>query len=547
MANQIVITNVSQTIAPTPNALQRQGAFISQGATNTTPGALTLLTSAAGLTSILNGALALTSLSWLSGVATATAAAPHGFTVGDTLPVTIAGALPAPYNGTFLATVTGASTFTYVLTANPGSTPAAPAGTYTEADVAELVAMNTTFWAQGSQQAVWVLELGPGNAADGVAELTAWITANPGKFYSYLVPRSWAYSAAYLTMVAQFTAATAKTYFFTTMTLNNYQSFTSLMKSVFGVIEAPVTGAYPANVITAATYANGLVTFTTTTAHNVAIGDWFQISGMSPAGYNGWFKATLGTTGSTLVGLAPSALGSETVLGTLVANTYASAGIPATEFTAAAVFWVTLSYAPSTTNKVTPLSFAFLFGVTPFPTQGNSSLLTALRAANVNYVGTGSEGGISTAILLWGTNEDGNPFNYWYSADWIQITNDQNVSNAIINGSNDPINPLYYNQPGIDRLQKVSASTVNSGVSFGLVLFQAVQTALDGPALIDALDSGQFDGYTVVNAVPFVNYTAENPSDYSQGLYSGLSISRYVPNRGFITIVFNINISNFAS
>jgi len=140
------------------------------------------------------------------------------------------GAAPVAYNGTYYCTITGASTFTYPFDAKSGAgtTP----GVYTPEDVAELVAMATTFFAQSSQQAVYVLELGAGNIAAGVTFLTAWIAANPGKFYSYLVPRYWDGDASFLTMLGAFNALTAKTYFFVTTSLQNWQLYTAQMKCV---------------------------------------------------------------------------------------------------------------------------------------------------------------------------------------------------------------------------------------------------------------------------------------------------------------------------
>lgn len=87
----------------------------------------------------------------------------------------------------------------------------------------------------------------------------------------------------------------------------------------------PYIAAYAANVITAATYASGASTFTTTSAHGVAVGDYFTITGMTPAGWNGTYIAQTGTTGSTLVGiLQPTAQtatpGSVTVYGSLAAG-----------------------------------------------------------------------------------------------------------------------------------------------------------------------------------------------------------------------------------
>jgi hypothetical protein len=459
MANQIVTVNVSQTVAPTPSTLQKTGAFISQGATSLASGTYQLLTQLADLTSILNGALAVTSIAQTGGLATVTTAAPHGIPAGDSVEVTISGASPAAYNGTFLATYVSPTTFTYAV---PSGTSSPATGTikWTLEDVAELLAMGTTFFGQGSGQGVYVLELGTGTAAEGVTALSTFIQASPQFFYSYLVPRNWAAESTYLAFVATFENPTAKTYFFTTMTTSNYTSFTAQMKSVIGMVEAP--------------------------------------------------------------------------------------GIPAIEFSLASLFYWTLHYNPSATNKVTPTAFTFLFGVTPYPTTGNSVLLAALKAAGVNVVGIGSEGGISNALVFWGTTMDGRDFTYWYSVDWVQINIELNIANAVINGSNNPINPLYYNQDGINRLQAVAAATMASGVSFGLVLGNIVQTALDGNTLDQEIDDGTFAAQTIVNAIPFIPYSLANPGDFKIGKYAGFAIV-YTPNRGFTQIIFNVNVTDFVA
>lgn len=458
MANSIVTTNVSLTTAPTPSTLQSTGALISQGATTLAPGSYSLLTQLADLTPLLVGALPFSTVSWATNVATVTTTLPHGFTIGDTLTLVIAGASPSGYNGTYTCTVTSTTQFTYPLLTNPGTL--VTAGTYAPEEASELVAMATTFFAQGSQQAVYVLELGAGNATDGATYLTSWITANPGVFYSYLVPRYWDNNATFLSLASSLNGTTAKTYFFVTSTLGTYTNYTASMKSVMLFIEAP--------------------------------------------------------------------------------------NIPSTEFSAAAAFWATLHYAPSSTNKVTPTAFAFVFGVTPYPTKGNAALLATLKAASVNVIGTGAEGGISTTILLWGTLKDGNDFTYWYSIDWVSINVDLAVANAVINGSNNPINPLYYNQNGINRLEQVVATTMASGVTFGLVLNPVTQVQLTPEALTQALTQHTYGAATIVNAVPFVNYTAQHPSDYKTGVYGGLSVV-YTPTRGFVNIVFNVNVSQFVT
>jgi hypothetical protein len=458
MTNNIVNVNVSQTQAPAASTLQGTGAFISQGGTTTSVGTTALITQMSDLTAILKTGLALTSLTWSTGVVTATASAVHGFTIGDTFPLTIAGAVPVGYNGTYAVTVTTTTAFTFAIASNPG-TETTP-GTYVSGSVTELTQMATTFFAQGSNVSVLVLELGEGSPAEGVTALTTYITNNPVTVYSYLVPRNWDAVSSFLTLCTNYQSTTSKTYFHVTTTNTNYTSYTALQKAVMTTIEAPVIGA--------------------------------------------------------------------------------------TEFSAAAQFWQTLNYAPSSTNKVTPLSFSFVFGVTPYPRSGNGTKFAAWKAAGVNFIGTGYEGGISTAILFWGTTMDVKPFNYWYAVDWLQINIDLNISNAVINGSNNPINPLYLNQPGINTLQSVGAGTLTSAITFGMLLGQVIQSELSGPAFSTALATGVFAGQAVINAVPFVAYYQVSPSDYTTGTYNGFSIT-CTPLRGFESITFNINVTSFVS
>ncbi len=456
MANQIVTVNVSVSAAPAPATLQQTGAFISQGATTKAAQTLTLITQMQDLTNILAAPLALTSLTWASGTVTATttAALPVTFESGKSYPITIAGATPSGYNGQYLATITGTDTFTYALATNPGTETAA--GTYTVSDV--LNAMATTFFAQGSQQSVYVLELGASTATTGVSNLQTFITANPNTIYSYLVPRAWDGNSAYLAFLANFESTTSKTYFFTTTTTGTYTDYTALMKDVVPLVEAPA--------------------------------------------------------------------------------------IPLTEFSLAGPFWKALSYNPSGTNRVTPFAFSFMYGVTAYPTVGNATQLASLKAANINYIGTGAEGGLTNTILFWGTTADGNDFSYWYSVDWIQINLDLNISNAIINGSNNPINPLYYTQDGINRLQDVSVATIQTAITDGMAIGSVARTGLDATTFQQQVDAGTFIGQDVVNAIPFLTYTTANPTNYQSGIYNGLS-AYYIPARGFKAITFNVNVTDF--
>lgn len=431
MTTQIVTVNVTQTIAPAPSQLQRTGALVSQGATTLTPGTSSLLTQYSDLTSILAGSISITTMTWASSVVSVITATPHGIPSGDTILGLITGVTPVAYNGTFQITSTGTNTFTYPLVAGPGVVTIQ--GVYTNESVQDLVAMATTFFAQGSQNSVYVLELGVGTAAEGVVALGAYIIDPTVVFYGYCLTTELSGESTMVALANEYAATTSQVYFWVTETIGDYGLFSDI-KSVISMCQD----------VTA----------------------------------------------------------------------------PVTEWSIAAMFWNALNYNPQDTNKVAPMAFQYLRGVTAF--TGKQAQQQALKTANVNYVGTGAEGGISNTLVLWGVNSDGNDFTYWYSVDWVQININRSISAAIINGSNNPINPLYYNQAGINTLQKVAQGTINSGIAFGLVLAPST-----------------------VYAVTFNTYITNNPGDYALGKYAGLSVT-YTPARGFIQIIFNVNVSSFA-
>jgi hypothetical protein len=223
-----------------------------------------------------------------------------------------------------------------------------------------------------------------------------------------------------------------------------------------------------------------------------------------------------------------------------------SPNIAATEFSLASAFGTTLSYNPNSTNLISPLSYAPAPGTTAYPTAGTSATLAELNAANVGYIGTGTEGGIPSNILFYGQMQDGNPFNFWYSADWVQININQAISNEVINGSATTLNPLYYNQPGINRLQNRAQQVLQQAVTNGLAIGVVTSTNLDTSVFIQNYNSGLYAGFLVINAESFLDYTQENPNDYAKGKYAGLSCI-YIPLRGFKQIFFNLNITNLLS
>lgn len=432
MSNAIVDCEVFQQVAPAPNLLQNTGAFISQGATNTTAGSITLLTQESDLTAILKSELTITSIVWASSVVTVVTAAAHGIPAGTTLQGTISGSTPSGYDGTFACTYVSSTSFTYPLVSNPG-TETTP-GFFSLAAVGELESMGNTFFGQGNVQSVYVLELGPGTPAAGVTALAAYILNPTTRFYAYLAPLEWDTEATAVTLAKQYDSDTAQLYFFITTTLATYSAWdTQPIKSVFFAFQSPTA--------------------------------------------------------------------------------------PAGEFSLAADFYTVLSTTPTQTQLVAPLDNRFVSAVTPYLTLTGPQI-TEATAAGANWIGDGSQGGISNTLIVNGQYGDLNPWNYWYAADWTQIQAALALANEVINGAQTGPNPLYFDQPGINRLQKRAQAVIANGISFGM------------------LNAG-----ATVTAVPFSTYIVQNPSDYAIGRYAGLAVT-ITPKRGFKKLVFTIVVTN---
>lgn len=237
----IVTVNTTVVRAPTVNQLQQSGAIVSCGGTTLPAGTYQYNGNLAQVQSILAAPLAISGMVWSTGTVTVTTSAAISLSTGQTFTTTIAGAVPAAYNGTYAATVTGANTFTFALTPNPG-TETTP-GTYTPPYSAFINNSATTFFAQGQTVGVYVLELGPATtAAAAITALQTWITgnSNPQVFYAYLLPASWdlASSAALNTMTANYESPSGQTYFFITTTVANLPNY-SANKAVFALVPSP--------------------------------------------------------------------------------------------------------------------------------------------------------------------------------------------------------------------------------------------------------------------------------------------------------------------
>jgi hypothetical protein len=539
--NPIVVVNVSQVQAPTPNNLQKLGALLSQGGTTLAAGEDQLLTRLGDLTPILAAARPLTTLTWTGNVATATV---HGFAIDS-----------GTYNsstGAVVLTLHTASTF------SPSDsvfiTGAAGTGSFASLNGSQTATAGTT-----------------GVTLKFTIATGLTLTISAGGF-AY-VPHGVTPAATFLTTIA---GATPTVYngAFTATATNAYQFTYALVGTG---LTSPATGTItylPQNAVEIVQMATKFFAQGNTQSVYVlelgasgptaAIAELVSYVEAQPAqpfyaylvprnwdgvadylallsDYESDTSKTYFFTTTTLANFADYTALMKDVFWMVQAP-----GTDTTEFSCAAPFYDWLNYSPSTTDKVTPFAFTYLFGVTPYPLKNNAVTLAEVQAAYGNVVGTGAEGGISTAILQLGTTADGRDATYWYSVDWVQINAYRRLSNAVINGSNNRVNPLYLNQNGVDRLQAVLVGLMNSGVSYGLVLGSVVQTALTQDDFNAAFDRGDFAGRCVVNAIPFTDYYSLNPSDFEIGKYAGFSII-YTPNRGFTQIVVNIVVTDFVA
>ncbi len=460
----IVNINISVTNPPKPSQLLKSGTMISVGGTTLAAGEYKLLSGKDDLKSIISPAKTIASIAWAANVVTVTLSEAHGWKTEDTIPLIVSGVVPVAYNRAVTATITSATAFTYPLVNDPG-TATVMGGVKTVA-ASEIVQMNTTFWAQGTTRAVYVLELGDVNAAEAVAALGTFIEHDISlgntyqKIFSYLVPREWGAEDTFKTLTGLYTSPASLVYFFVTTTIATYSEWVATgNKSVLAGVEAP--------------------------------------------------------------------------------------DIPSTEFSMAFPFQSSLANDPGSSNMVPPMAWRFGYGVTDYPAGGNGTLLKALQDSSINYVGTAAEGGLSNKMLVAGHMLDGNPFNYWYSVAWSAINIELDVANEVINGSNTTVNPLYFEQRGINRLQNRALKTLRTGISYGLILGPVVDTRLTQESFNEEYEKGTYAGSAVINAVPFASYTSLNPSDYADGKYNGLS-AVITPKRGFESITFNLNVTNFA-
>ena len=522
---QIINLNTVVTRAPTPSQLQQSGALVSVGGTTLTPGTYQFCSTLPAVESILDTAGNYVEL---------TNMATTFFAQGSSVGVYV---LELGVETEEVASVTvGTGTYTY--SSVPTVTFSAPTGlggiratgivVLSVDQVASITITNPGYYPNGQAAPTATLSaattgtaptltavLGSQNVDTQIASLQTWITANPGVFYAYLTPENWdtlsqevgsvqvgtgtyTYSA---TPTVTFTAATGAGVTATgTVTLLGTQV---LKINITNPGYYPSQNAPTATLSAASTGTAPLLAVTMANAQDVLAANY-----SSPAGKTYFFVTT---EQALLSSYSPN----KSVFATIESPTAVS-----TEFQAAAPFWNWLNNNPGSANPLAPMSYRYVYGLTPWVQNGNTNAINNLLSAYGNIILTGAEGGISNACLFKGTTMDGEQAAWWYGIDWFQIQVQQALAAAIINGSNSNP-PLLYDQNGINTLQKVAQNVANNAVTFGCALS------------------------AIVTATPFGTYVQENPNDYNAGIYSGF-LATVVGQNGFLTINFNLDAVQFA-
>lgn len=432
---QIVIVNVSTIAASAPSTLQKTGAFISTESTPLAQFQSELITQFSEIQDLVKAknTFEIAALESDGTDLTIEVTGTVLMTSGTSIELTITGAVPATFNGTWNATYEGSNTFTAATTI--AASVATTEGIATLANSAadeELLVNFSSFFAQGKLQAAYVLELGP--LSGSVQALTEYINNPTLRFYTYRVPDAWDKQTNFIQLAKNNASEESMMYFFidTQYTITPGTPYASPYDTIKSVVAATKNSA----------------------------DDWFS---------------------------------------------------PSSE-----IMWQLLSTSPSEVSKVAPFAYRYVVGANALDEK--DSVKSALLRQNVNFIGTGAEGGVSNTIVFGGKTSDGKDLMQWYAVDWVQINVARALAKAVIDGSNTPENPLYYNQQGINTLQAAAQARINTSVTFGMT-----------------------NGNPLVSCTPFVEYIKNHPSDYARGIYQGVYVS-FVPNRGFVQIVFNMTV-----
>jgi hypothetical protein len=235
--------------------------------------------------------------------ATATTGSSHGLITGQTIVMT--GNTPAAYNGTFVVTVTGLTTFQYTMLSTP-ATNATVVGSYTSTGTGITVPAGTSMFVFNTGlnvvdvvSALNALSVGGALSVTGAASFAA--DASFNSTGAIKVPVG--------TTAQQPTGAVGKIRYNTT--LSRYEGFNT---------------GYPGSTVSTITFSTTTATATTLSNHGLTTGQIIVMSGCTPAAYNGTFAVNVVNSTTFEYTMLSTPATNATVVGSYTYGTYAVIG-----------------------------------------------------------------------------------------------------------------------------------------------------------------------------------------------------------------------------
>lgn len=180
----------------------------------------------------------------------------------------------------------------------------------------------------------------------------------------------------------------------------------------------------------------------------------------------------------------------------------------------------------SDTNPASPFNYkelaAFQYNLL------EKSMYNSVINNSLNCVGTIA----NTTVLLNGRCMDTRAIDYWYQWDYLDYELQQALQNLIISGVNNPLQVIKYNQNGIDTI-KATVQGVLDSAKYRNVITEYAESY--NTATGEMVNTGK------VSAIGFQTYIKNNPEDYQNEIYQGISfyvmIGRYIRQ-----VVMNVTI-----
>ena len=171
----------------------------------------------------------------------------------------------------------------------------------------------------------------------------------------------------------------------------------------------------------------------------------------------------------------------------------------------------------SDTNPSSPFNYKAILGVKYQCLI--QSLQQNLIQKSLNFMATLA----NNSVLLNGRYTDSFPIEYRYQWDLVSFEVENALQTLILNGVNNPIYIVKYNQDGIDTIRSNIKATLNRMINWGCVT--------DFSARINSA-TGDMENIGDITAIDFNSYVSANPTDYENEIYAGISfylrIGRYI-------------------